>query len=264
MGLVDYHVHTPLCGHAHGEPAAYVARAIDAGLSEIGFSDHAPLPAGLREGITMLPEETERYLAMIEGVRDEFRGRMPVRIGFEVDYPLHDTFDRRYLTDPRIDYLMGSCHFVDGWAFDHPDGLDEYNRRDVDEVYAAYYGTLARLADAGCFDIVGHFDLVKKFGHRATRDHHDRIRPVLAALARAGTAVEISTAGLRKPVGEIYPAPDIVALLFEMNVPITLGSDAHAPEEVAYEFARAVALVRRAGFRRQSRFEKRTRHDIEL
>jgi len=264
MALVDYHVHTPLCGHAHGEPAAYVEHAIAVGLSEIGFSDHAPLRAGMREGITMLPEETERYIAMIERVRDEHRGRIPVRLGFEVDYPLHDTFDRRYLDDPRIDYLIGSCHFVDGWAFDHPDGVAEYNRRDVDEVYAAYYDTLIELANEGRFHIVGHFDLVKKFGHRATRDHHDRIRRVLMALARCGTAVEISTAGLRKPVGEIYPAPDIVALLFEMNVPVTLGSDAHAPEEVGYEFARARELIRGAGYRRIARFEKRVRRDVPI
>ncbi len=263
MRLVDYHLHTPLCNHATGSPEEYVRSAIGAGLAEVGFSDHAPLPEHLREGITMLPEETERYLSMIEAVRDSFRGKIAVRVGFEVDYPLHDTFNTRYFTDPRIDYLIGSCHFIDGWGFDNPDYAREFNERDIDLVYRRYFEILGDLVRSGLFNIIGHIDLVKKFGHRATKDFSASVRAAFSSVPEH-VAVELNTSGLRKAVREIYPSRDILALLFDANVPVTLGSDSHAPEEVAHEFGQAVELLEKAGYRKISGFEKRRRFDIPL
>ncbi len=264
MGLVDYHNHTPLCGHATGSPGDYVRAAIDAGLAEIGFSDHAPLPEHIREGITMTEAQTEEYIALVETARDTAGGAIQVRVGFEVDYPLHSTFDERYFTDPRIDYLTGSCHFIDDWAFDHPDYIDGFAKRDIDDIYRRYFGLMKGLVSSGRFNIVGHFDLVKKFGHRATRDFRDEISSVFRGMPPGGVAVEINTAGLRKPVKEMYPSADIVALLFSLNVPVTLGSDSHEPVEVAHEFPRAVEMLKGAGYRKISGFEKRKRFDIAL
>nr|HPK45243.1 PHP domain-containing protein [Spirochaetota bacterium] len=127
--MIDYHVHTYLCDHASGTPGDYIEKALEARLFEIGFSDHAPLPEHLRNDITMEPEETEMYCSMLEDVKDKYP--IAVKIGFEVDYPLHPTFDTHYFHDNRIDYMIGSCHFIDGWAFDHPLFVDEYNKRDI-------------------------------------------------------------------------------------------------------------------------------------
>ncbi len=225
----------------------YIETAIAAGLAEIGFSDHAPLPDEYREGITMKVSETETYLDLIESESKRYREKIIVRTGFEVDYPLLGTFDDRYFSDPRIDYLMGSCHFIDDWIFDHPDFIDEFERRDINVVYTRYFEILSGLVESGLFNIVGHFDLVKKFGHRATRDLKKEIEAVFSGMPPEGVAVEINTAGLRKPVEEIYPSADIVSLLFELNVPVTLGSDSHHPSEVGHEFParRRDAEVRR-------------------
>ena len=264
MGLVDYHNHTPLCGHATGAPEEYVRAAVAAGLAEIGFSDHAPLPEHLREGITMTGEQTEEYLSLVGSVQREFGGMIHVRAGFEVDYPLHETFDARYFADPRIDYLIGSCHFIDDWAFDHPGYMDGFAKRDIDDIYRRYFELMKGLVSSGRFNIVGHFDLVKKFGHRATRDFAEEIAAVFRGMPAGGVAVEINTAGLRKPVKEMYPSADIVALLFTLNVPVTLGSDSHDPSEVGHEFPRAVEMLKTAGYRKISGFEKRRRFDIAL
>ncbi len=264
MRLPDYHIHTFLCGHASGIPEEYVKFAINANLKEIGFSDHAPLPEHLSPGITMSPDMTDYYIDMIEELRALHWGVISIKIGFEVDFPFHDSFDKTYLYDQRIDYLIGSCHFLDDWAFDNPRYMDKYDKIDINEVYERYYEILNYLAASKSFNIIGHFDLVKKFGHRPTKDLSKIVEETAKLISRYNIAVEINTAGLRKPVSEIYPSSDIVDILFSNNVPITLGSDSHAPEEVGYCFDKAIALIKKAGYRKIAGFEKRKMFDIVL
>lgn len=262
MSLVDYHLHTHLCDHASGSPEEYIARALDSNLDEIGFSDHAPLPPGLREGITMLPEQTESYINLINEKREIYRDNISIKIGFEVDYPLKDSFDKKYLADPRLDYLIGSCHYLGDWAFDHSDNVSEFEIRDIDEVYAEYYKNIEDIAQCGYFNIIAHFDLVKKFGYRPKSDFSRIIERLAEIISKKGIAVEINTAGLRKPAREIYPSDDIIEILYYKNVPITLGSDSHKPEEVGYMFYSAIEKVRKAGYRKISGFSKRKRHEL--
>ncbi len=263
MNLIDYHVHTELCGHASGSMDDYIREAMAKGLREIGFSDHAPLPEGLREGITMLPEETEMYIESVEAKKREYKDDIDIRTGFEVDFPLTISLDRRYLADDRLDYLTGSCHFLGDWAFDHPDNIREFEKRDIDKVYAEYYEVIYNLADSGYFNIVGHIDLVKKFGHRAKADFTGILEKIAVSVAKNGNmAVEINTSGARKPVGEIYPSDDIIELFFRNNVPVTLGSDSHKPEEVAFLFGKTLEKIKQIGYRKISGFQRRRRYDI--
>jgi histidinol-phosphatase (PHP family) len=263
MNLIDYHTHTELCGHASGTTDDYVQEAIKKNLLEIGFSDHAPLPEGLREGITMLPEETEHYIALIEEKKKKYQDKIKVKIGFEIDFPLTETFDNKFLQDPRLDYLIGSCHFLGDWAFDHPDHKDEFNNRNINDVYNQYYEIIGDMIETGYFNIVGHFDLVKKFGHRAEFDFTKKLENLAYSIAKKkNIAVEINTAGLRKPVKEIYPSIDIIEIFYRMNTPVTLGSDAHKPEEVGYLFANATEIIKKVGYRKISGFAKRQRYDI--
>ncbi len=264
MGLVDYHIHTSLCEHASGSPEDYIRTGIEKGIMEIGFADHAPLPEGLREGVTMRPGDVEPYIRRIGEVRAANSDRIAVKIGFEVDYPFQESFDRRYLGDSRLDFLIGSCHIMDGWMFDNPLCVEEYKNRDINEVYARYFDLLLDLVSSNAFNVVGHLDLVKKFGHRPTRDFSAEVRRLARECAGRDVAVEINTAGLRKPVGEIYPSDDILSILFNENVPVTLGSDAHAPDEVGYEYAAALGRIQAAGYMKISGFSRRARYDIRL
>ena len=104
-----------------------------------------------------------------------------------------------------FDYVLGSVHHIDGWGFDDPRVMHEWDRRDVDEVYRRYFQLVGDSAEAGVFTILGHVDLVKKFGHRPEDPAFDAVVDMADRIARAGTLVEINTAGLRRPVGEIYP-----------------------------------------------------------
>jgi histidinol-phosphatase (PHP family) len=262
--MIDYHNHTSLCGHASGELFEYIESAVKKGMLDIGFSDHAAMPEELRQGISMAPEETELYINRVTEAADLYRGKINVRLGFEVDFPLFDTFDRRLFSDGRVDYIMGSCHFIDSWAFDHPEYVKGFDERDIDSIYLDYYSIIESMAESALFDIIGHFDLVKKFGHRPRAGMESVVRRIASKLAAAGTAVEINSAGLRKPVKEIYPSSDIVEILFQENVPVTTGSDSHSPEEVGAGYAEVFELIKKAGYRKISGFEKRKRYDINI
>lgn len=262
--MVNYHNHTSLCGHADGSMEEYVLAAIKKGVREFGFSDHAPLPDHLREGISMLPDEAEGYISEVLKVKGEFGSRIDVKLGFEVDFPLFDTFESGYFSDPRIDFITGSVHYMGDWGFDNPDYIHRFSERPVDDIYADYYALLESLVDERFCDIIGHFDLIKKFGHRAERDFSTVIRRIAGKMSVSGIAVEVNTSGLYKPVKEIYPSDDIIKILFEENVPVTLGSDSHSPDDVCRGYDIAISKLKSAGYRKVSGFTGRVRHDLLL
>ena len=212
----------------------------------------------------MEPDESELYISEILSRKKRYEKDIALRLGFEVDFPLFGTFDKKYFNDPRIDYLIGSCHFLDGWAFDHPDHTDEFDKRNIDDVYGQYYSHISDLARAGLFNIVGHFDLVKKFGHRPKKDFSKTIESITVILSRNDLAVEINTAGLLKPVNEIYPSREIIEILYNKNVPVTIGSDAHEPGNVSYMIFETIEMLKKIGYRAVSGFKNKKRYDIPL
>lgn len=262
--MVDYHTHTSLCGHANGTVDEYVKSALRKNIREIGFADHAPLPESIRAGLTMSSSDTENYITAIERCKQQFGGSIAVKLGFEVDYPPFESFDERYFSDPRIDYLIGSCHFIDGWAFDHPLYIDGYKGRDIDDLYTRYFAILEKLTASGLFNIVGHFDIVKKFGYRAQKNYIPAIEKIANIMARHDCTVEINTNGLSHPVKEMYPSDDIIKILFNCNVPVTFGSDAHSADRVGYELPSVIEKLRKIGYQKISGFSKRKRYDIVL
>ena len=264
MGLINYHTHTPLCGHATGTTEDYIRAAIEKKFSELGFSDHAPLPDEIRGGVTMAQEDLEIYLEDVRRFRDAYREKIAVKIGLEVDFPLRDSFNKKYFNDPRIDFLMGSCHFIGSWPFDQEPYKDEFSHRDIDEAYSSYYSIVESLVDSSLFDIIGHFDLIKKFGYRPRRNFTPGIEKIAKKMSRAGLAAEINTSGLLKPVAEIYPSDEIIRIFFQNNVPVTIGSDCHNPETIDYMLAHALDKLKEAGYKKISGFSKRKRYDIDI
>ncbi len=262
--MVNYHNHTILCGHAIGELDEYIIKAIEHGVKEFGFSDHAPVPLHLREGISMSPEDTENYITSILEEKVEYKDRIDIKLGFEVDFPIFESLQKSYLTDPRIDFIVGSTHYMGDWGFDNPAEVSRYNERDIDDIYRDYYALVEGLVDAEFCDIVGHFDLIKKFGHRPKSDMTPVIRRIARKMSVKGIAAEINTSGLRKPVQEVYPSDEIINILFQENVPVTMGSDSHTPDDVCSGYSLAIGKLKSAGYRKVSGFTHRKRHELPL
>ena len=267
--MVDYHVHTARCGHARGTVERYVEHAIEAGLTELGFSDHLYLywvPATERDPeLAMAEWELDFYVEDVERCRARYRDDIVIRLSTEADFvPGHERQLEGILRRYDWDYVIGSVHFLDGWGFDDERYLTGYAEWDIDALYRRYFDVVGASAETGLFDTIGHPDLVKKFGHRPRADMSTEYATLAARFARAGTCVEVNTAGLRKPVGEIYPHADLLRACRAAGVSATLGADAHAPDEVAADFASAATLLRETGYRESVRFERRARARTDL
>ena len=262
--LADYHTHTPLCRHAEGWPVDYARAAVQRGLEEIGISDHSPMPEYFDDW-RMLAEELPGYFAKVEEARAAFPS-LPIRLGLEVDFiASHEPWIEKLAGMADWDYLIGSVHYIaPGWDVDNPAHLRRFQERPVAEIWRMYFSAYEQCVRSGLFDFVAHPDLPKKFGHRPAGDLRPYYEPVIAALAETGVAFEINTAGLRKPVGECYPALEFLTMAREAGVGLTINSDAHAPEEVGAGFDAAVALARAAGYAETLRFEKRRVRRVAL
>ncbi|MSU58581.1 MAG: histidinol-phosphatase HisJ family protein [Pedosphaera sp.] len=272
----DYHMHTPLCRHARGEPVEYARRALEVGLTEIGFSDHSPMRRDDFDDWRMRNDQLDEYVEKVRKAQREFP-QLTIRLALEVDYlPGHEDWIRDLAARHPWDYFIGSVHYVsDTWAVDSPYKLSEWKNRDAFEVWSVYFERLTMAAETGLFEIIGHADLPKKFGHRPTRDPAfaggfgaasctPLYEKFLTAAKQHNCAIELNTAGLRKDCREIYPSREILQLAFNKGVPITFGSDAHAPEEVGMNFAEAIQLAREVGYTECCRFAGRKREAVQF
>jgi histidinol-phosphatase (PHP family) len=261
----DYHTHTPLCRHAKGEPTELAARAVQLGLPELGFSDHSPMPRDDFDDWRMKAGELDIYVARVEQARRDHPG-LVIKLGLEVDYlPGQEDWVRGLAARHPWDYFIGSVHYVsDSWAIDNPAQLSQWKHRKPLEVWTGYFERLTLAVESGLFDVIGHADLCKKFAIYPREDCTPLVRGFLQVMKRKGVALELNTAGLRKDCKEIYPSPHIVRLAAELGVPITFGSDAHAPEEVGLNLAEAVELARGAGYTHYCLFTQRQREEVTL
>jgi histidinol-phosphatase (PHP family) len=258
-------MHTPLCRHAVGEPEEYAARATALGLSEIGFSDHSPMPRDDFDDWRMFDRQLDEYVEKVARARRRFP-QLTIRLALEVDYlPGHEDWIRALAARHPWDYFIGSVHYVDDrWDVDNPHKLAEWHKRDVDTVWMIYVERLTQSAASGLFDIIGHCDLPKKFGHRAAIDLRPQYQKFLETAAVHGVAIELNTAGWRKDCRELYPSRTILELAFAAGVSITFGSDAHVPVEVGADFGKAITLAKEAGYTQSCRFSGREKELVQL
>jgi histidinol-phosphatase (PHP family) len=283
----DYHVHL----HPHGAyqgvgPAlgeyppghieSYVEAAAARGAEEVGFTEHLYRCV---ESATVLgdfwsaepkrdlAEHTEAFVRedrtlslvrYVEAVTDAKDRGLPVLLGLEVDF-FPDSIDAVLdLLDPYPwDFLIGSVHWVGGWSIDNVDVVYEFDRRGVREAYEDYFDIETRLAASGAVDVLAHVDVAKKSGRHLPRPPIDLYRRVVEAAAASGTAVEVSTAGLYQPAGEMYPSAVFLRMFHDAGVPITLASDAHVPADCARDRNLALRFARDAGYEFRTRFRAR-------
>jgi histidinol-phosphatase (PHP family) len=259
----DYHMHTPLCRHASGEPVDYAAAAVRAGLTEIGFSDHSPMRQDDFDNWRMRADQLDEYVESVAQARREFP-HLTIRLALEVDYlPGQEGWIKELAARHPWDYFIGAVHYVsDSWDLDNPAKLHEWRARDPFEVWSVYFDRLTMAAESGLFEIIAHADLPKKFKFYPQEDVTPLFERFVRAAAGSGVAIELNTAGRRKDCKEIYPAPKLLRLARAHEVPITFASDAHTPEDVGADFVEAVALARSAGYTHCLRFAQRRREAV--
>jgi len=257
--LVDYHIHTHLCGHAVGEPEDYVRAALALGLGEIGFSDHMPLLRRRDERLTMAPDDLPVYVQLVRDLQASVDG-LAIRLGIEMDYLPGQMDEIREAAAPYdFDYVIGSVHSLEGWDLSDSRFVSSWRGKDPNEVFPTYFEAFVEAVEEGGFDFMAHPDLVKKHGILPTRPMTRWYEAAADALAANDVAIEINTSGIRKRIAEPYPTIAFLSACAERDVAVTLGSDAHAPGQVGMDFDVALSLLRRVGISRIAVFEGRKR-----
>lgn len=269
--LTDYHVH--LRPDGPDSPASryftpanaerYRETASERGVAELGVAEHVHrFTAALdvwqhpfwRQSAV---DDLDRY---VEFVREE----TDLKLGLEADY-IRGTEDRMgaLLDGHDWDYVVGSVHFLGEHAVDFDDETDIWRyEMSPERVWTRYFEALAESATCGLFDIISHPDLVKIWGKGRPAPEKDLryfYEPAVEAMLEGGVAMEVSTAGLRKPVGEIYPAPAFLEMAVDAGIPIALSSDAHITDHLAFGYDKAVELLESVGVKEIAVFERRAR-----
>jgi histidinol-phosphatase (PHP family) len=253
---VDYHLHTARCGHAAGTMADYVAAAAAGGLKEIGFADHFPLELlgyTPQEQVNMAPGELAAYIAEVQWWQK--KAPLPVRLGAEVDFlPGREKITAAVLAAYDFDYLIGSVHFLGDWDFTHPAYQERFQEVNIDRLYEQYFALIQQLAQSRLFQVVGHLDVIKKFAYFPRADWSLLVEETCQILKAGEICVEVNTAGWYAPAGEVYPGLSLLRRCRQLGIPVTLGSDAHRPQDVGRDLERALQLLAELGFREIATF----------
>jgi histidinol-phosphatase (PHP family) len=277
--LTDYHVHlrpdeaasTAERYFTSGNAERYHEVASERGIEELGVAEHIHRFVQSLE-IWSHPwyrhwahDDVDEYVDFLRSVE--------LKVGIEADFlPGREDRVANFLDGREWDYVVGSVHFLRDDAIDvhgEPDWepWDVWRGADPEKVWARYFETLGEAARSGMFDILAHLDLVKVFAGRVPLPDGDLRRfyeRAMDGIADSDVAVEVSTAGLRKPVGEIYPAPALLEMCLDAGRPVALSSDAHEPDQLGYEYERAVELLRGLGVTEIAVFDGRERRMEEL
>jgi len=251
---IDLHNHTLLCNHATGTMQEYVEYAINKHIDIFGFSDHAPMDFDTKYRMSMA--QTKEYEDEIQRLQKKYANQIKILKAYEVDYI--SGYIKESIVKSDIDYLIGSVHFIDKWGFDNPEFIGEYKNRDIDKIYQEYFEAIESMAKSRLFNIVGHIDLIKVFNHHPKGDIKKIALNAIKEIKKAGMAVEINSAGYRKPVKEQYPSKQILELCFEYDIPICFGSDAHKIEDISYKSDKTKEMAKHIGYSNEVYFEKKT------
>ena len=240
--------------------------ARQAGLTELGISDHyAIAPGGPSISWALGPGELDNYVAEIRQAVEDTRD-VTIRLGLEVDY-FPETIDqtRESLNAYPFDFLIGSVHFADDFPIDFEARAWEALTQDArNRMWRTYWQRLRATAETRCFDIIGHFDLPKKFNFRPSVDLTAESLAALDAVAEADMSIELNTSGWDRPADEAYPSLYYLQEANRRKIPLVINADAHQPRDVARHFDRARRLAAEAGYTEVVRFRNRQRFPYPL
>jgi histidinol-phosphatase (PHP family) len=269
--LTDYHVHlrpdgenTPASRYFTAANAEHYREvAASRGVAELGVAEHVHRFTAALD-VWQHPFWRESAVDDLDRYVQFMREETDLKLGLEADYIRgRESKMGALLDNHEWDYVVGSVHFLGDHAVDFDDETDIWRHESTAErVWKRYFDALAESALTGIFDVITHPDLVKIWGSarpQPSKDPRFYYEPAIEAMLDANVAMEVSTAGLRKPVGEIYPARAMLEMAVDAGVPISLSSDAHRPEHLAYGYEQAVKLLEDCGVKEIAVFEKRTR-----
>ena len=254
----DYHMHSSY-SDGRSVPEDYIAPAIAAGLSEIGFSEHLTLFKDL-EDWNMNPVNISPYISHLEALQNSTKS-VKIKIGLEVDYFAgKEEETSAYLTPLPLDYIIGSVHYLGEKTVDF--GPEFYEGKSIDNLFESYFDSVIAAVASGLFDIIGHCDLIRIYGYKPLTDQEPLYRKLAKTMKTHNVVFEVNTNGRNRPLADFYPDRRFLHIFREENVPVCVNSDAHMPSRVGQYFDEAYELLRYIGFSEMAVFDKRKRQMV--
>ncbi len=259
--LWDTHMHTHFSGDCEADVSSMADAAVRKGLAGICFTDHMDLdyPEGLPENYFF---DADEYFQEMRQAQERYRGRLPILIGMETGLQPHlkDKLPEIAAAHP-YDFIIGSSHLIHHMDPYYP---GYFEGKTEDEAYREYFEyLLENLGVFDFFDVYGHIDYIVRYGPNKNkfysyRKFADVIDEILRALIQKGKGIEINTGGFRYGLGHPNPTEEILSRYRELGGEIvTIGADAHKPEDVAHSFQKAPDILKAAGFRYYAVFKQR-------
>lgn len=261
---IDLHNHTTLCNHATGSTEEYIKKAIELGIDIYGFSDHAPMDYEPEYRMSM--KQKDLYEKNILNLQGKYKNNIDIRLGYEVDYMSNPSFMEKDILNAKIDYLIGSVHFLQPtksnnqlWGFDNPEYIKTYKSQNIDKIWEDYFEAITSMIKTNYFDIVGHLDLIKVFKYLPKKDIKLIAKNTIKEIKKYNMVLELNSAGLRKPIKDQYPSKQLLELAYESDISITFGSDAHSIEQVGFGYEEVKNLAKEIGYTKCISFKNKER-----
>lgn len=252
MDLVSTHTHTAFCGHGKGSVEEVVQAAVNAGLSTVALTEHYPLSRAFDPDVYLSMDVTDldAYRRAVEASRAK-HSEIEVLYGCEFDW-LGDIEDRDLssIDFDQFELILGSVHFVDGWAFDDPNQKVKWEEIGPDVIWKRYFEIWNEAASSDLpFDVMSHPDLPKKFAYYPTYDLKKLYDEAAEAAVSRERMIEVNTSGSYYACKEMFPSREFLSICCRANIPCTVGSDAHLPKYTARDIAAAYEWLYEAGYR---------------
>ncbi|MBO3763335.1 MAG: histidinol-phosphatase HisJ [Thermoproteota archaeon] len=265
----NYHIHTTF-SDGTATPQEYAERAIAKGFDEIAFTDHLTIFPKDRDKESSLSTskhilnltKLEEYISLIKQLQVRYNDKISIRLGLEVDYfPESEKMIEETIDSYDFDLLIGSVHFVKGICIDCSSQKfkveEEIKKNGFNKFYTVYMSLVRKAVETQLFNIVGHMDIVRIWGYTPTDGAIEEIK-VLTSVKTQNMAVEVSSRGLRQPIKSLYPSLRILQECKRLEIPITIGTDAHSLEEIDYGYETIVSYIKSLGYSKIATFNKRT------
>lgn len=264
MRWFNFHTHSNYCDGSDN-PRLYVEKAIELDFSAIGFSGHSPLP--FDNAWSIRPGKISEYCEEINGLKLQFQDKIDIFLGLEIDYiPEITTRFDVFKQQQQLDYHIGSVHLVKNleskllWFIDGPEegyiqGLEKIFQNNPQKAVETYYLQIKEMVIKEKPDVIGHFDKVKmhnkdRFFSEKETWYQKQISETLKVISKSESIMEINTRGIyKKKTKALFPDVAILEQCYMMNIPITLSSDSHKPEELNYYFNETIDIIKSIGFK---------------
>ncbi|HQI71045.1 MAG TPA: histidinol-phosphatase [Bacteroidales bacterium] len=263
MITTNYHTHTCFCDGS-SEPEKYVLEAISMGFTALGFSAHAPLP--FETAWNLAQADIEPYCAEILRLREKYKRQTEIYLSLENDYIPGISEDFAFFRKQyKLDYTLGAVHlvkdpgsneiwFIDGPVSNYDNGLKRIFHNDIRKAVETYFSQLNEMIVTQKPDIIAHFDKVKMNNqHRYFQENEPwykvLLRNTLEIIAQSKCLVEVNTRGMYTGKYDgLYPGLEVLKQMVELNIPVTISSDAHKPSDLNSYFEETEKMLKDVGY----------------